>query len=165
VLSEENELEDLRSFEYDQVNNLVKLTDRNERVRTFSYDALYRRTAEVWLDALEDPIRTIAFAYNDAGELTHAEDPDSEYTFTYDHLGRVTLVDNDGTAGVPRVRLANEFDANGNRTQLDATIGASTADLRNSYLYDNLSRMTQVTQTANGGNSVAEKRVDFAYKP
>ena len=63
----------------------------------------------------------------------------------------------------PTVTLAESYDAAGYRTGVAAEIG-TTADFANQYTYDNLGRMTQVEQSGqSGGNSVAAKRVDFAY--
>ena len=107
--------------------------------------------------------RTISYAYDAAGQLTSASDPDSSYGITYDHLGRVTQVDNNGTSGVPRVILDSVYDAAGNRASLAATV-AGTADFLNEYTHDALHRLTRVDQVGQtGGNSVAEKRVDLAY--
>jgi YD repeat-containing protein len=54
-------------------------------------------------------------------------------------------------------------DSSNRRTSLAAEID-STDDFLNSYSYDNLGRLTQVDQDQQtGGNSVSEKRVDFAY--
>jgi RHS repeat-associated protein len=64
---------------------------------------------------------------------------------------------------VPQVVLTSAWDANGNRTSLSATID-STDDFENSYSYDLLNRLTRVDQIGvSGGNTVAEKRVDFTY--
>jgi len=75
----------------------------------------------------------------------------------------VTTVDNDGTTGVPRVILTSTYDTLSRRTAVSASING-TADFLNSYSYDALHRLTRVDQTGQtGGNTVAEKRVDFAY--
>jgi RHS repeat-associated protein len=61
------------------------------------------------------------------------------------------------------VVLTQTFDAAGNRTSLSAEID-STDDFLNTFTYDNLNRVTRITQVGQaGGNTVAEKRVDFAY--
>ena len=108
-------------------------------------------------------VRTITFDYDAASQLTDVSDPDSTYAYTYDNLGRVLTVDNSGTSGVADIVLTSAYDANNNRTSLSATID-STDDFLNSYTYDSLNRLTQLDQEGQtGGNSVAEKRVDFAY--
>jgi YD repeat-containing protein len=78
------------------------------------------------------------------------------------NLGRVLTSSNSGTSGVPTVVLTSAYNANGQRTSLSATRGG-TNDFLNSYTYDNLNRLTRVDQTGNGGHTVANKRVDFAY--
>jgi RHS repeat-associated protein len=51
----------------------------------------------------------------------------------------------------------------GNRVSLAAKIGEDD-DFLNTYVYDHLHRLTRVTQEEqSGGNSVSDKRVDFAY--
>jgi RHS repeat-associated protein len=94
---------------------------------------------------------------------TNAENYDSAYAYTYDAGNRLTEIDNDGTPDLPRVILSNGYDNLGRRTSLAAEVDA-TDDFLNTYAYDALSRMTQVTQAGKyGGNTVAEKRVDLAY--
>ena len=108
-------------------------------------------------------VRDISYTYDAASQLTAVSDADSSYAYTYDNLGRVLTVDNDGTSGVPDVVLASAYDAAGNRTSLAATID-STDDFLNTYTYDDLHRLTRVDQEGQtSGNTVHEKRVDFSY--
>lgn len=107
--------------------------------------------------------RTISYSYDVANQLTSSSDTDSSYAYTYDNLGRVLAIDNNGTSGVPRVILTSAFDAGSNRTSLTATV-SGTNDFQNAYTYDNLNRLTRLDQQSqSGGNSVAEKRVNFSY--
>jgi YD repeat-containing protein len=95
--------------------------------------------------------------------MTSAGDADSAYAYTYDAGNRLTEFDNDGTPDLPNVVLVNGYDNLGRRTSLAAEVDA-TDDFLNTYAYDALSRMTQLTQAGqSGGNTVAEKRVDLAY--
>ena len=95
--------------------------------------------------------------------MTWAAAPAATDTFSYNNLGQATSTTQQIAGLTPTVTLAQQFDADGNRTQLTATIG-DTADFVNNYAYDSLRRMTQVTQSGvSGGNAVAEKRVDFGY--
>jgi RHS repeat-associated protein len=107
-------------------------------------------------------INTLDYEYDLGNQLTGTSDSNSQYAFTYDDLGRVLTVSNSGTSGVPTVVLTNLFDASSNRTSVSSTIGG-TNDYKNDYTFDGLNRMTRVDQQSNGGNSVAEKRVDFSY--
>jgi RHS repeat-associated protein len=95
--------------------------------------------------------------------LTSASPPSASNTYTYDNLGRV-LTDTQTVSGLtPSVVMTSTYNANSRRTSLAATIGG-TADYKNDYTYDNLSRLTQIVQQdVSGGNVVADKRVDFAY--
>ena len=82
-------------------------------------------------------------------------------------MGRQLSVDNNAsgytTPSVPDVLLNSTYDADGNRTQLSATIG-STADFVNSYQYDSSNREVQATQgPASGKSNVNPKTVRFTY--
>ena len=110
-----------------------------------------------------DPYDVLNYAYDDVGEMLTAGDDDSNYTFSYDTLGQQTTVSNADTIGSATVVLTNGFDANGNRTSLDATIGTN-ADFQNSYSYDGFGNETGVTQRgATDGDAVAAKNVTFSY--
>jgi RHS repeat-associated protein len=107
--------------------------------------------------------RTLSFAYDAASQLSSVDDPAAEYTYTYDNLGRLTAELQEITGLTPDIEFAQTWNANSRRTQLTAEIGG-TADFKNDYTYDNLSRLTQIIQQdVSGGNVVADKRVDFAY--
>jgi RHS repeat-associated protein len=107
--------------------------------------------------------RTLTYAYDAASQLTSADDPAANYTYTYDNLGRVTSTTQTIAGLTPTVTYANTYDAASNRTQLATTLG-STADFKNTYTFDNLNRLTTVKQESqSGGNTLATKLVDFAY--
>ena len=78
----------------------------------------------------------------------------------------MTQVDNSGTPTGPHVVLNIGYDNAQRKTSLSATV-AGTLDLLNSYTYNAGDQLTEVTQSAaggqTGGNSVAAKRVDFTY--
>ncbi len=97
-------------------------------------------------------VRTISYSYDAASQLIETADPDSVYAYTYDNLGRVLTVDNDGTPGVAQVVLTSAYDNNGNRASLSAEID-SADDFLNSYSYDALNRLIRVDQVA--GRSTA----------
>jgi len=162
MLTNTNELLDTRSYEYDAASNLAKYTDRNGRVIEYVYDDLHRRTSEIWKDGMTT-VRTLSYGYNGNSWLTSASDPAASYTFTYDNLGRNTSTTHDLAVLGFDVIIDEAYDALGRRESLAAEING-TDDLINTYSYDYLNRMTQVTQSGQtGGNSVAEKRVDFTY--
>jgi hypothetical protein len=64
------------------------------------------------------------------------------------------------------VELVQEFTPFGSRSLLAASFddGGMDDDFENIFYYDNLQRMVQIDQSGvQGGNTVAEKRVNFAY--
>jgi YD repeat-containing protein len=162
VIEETNELNKTRYFEYDNAGNPVSKTDRNNRVTEYEYDNLYRLTVELWKDGMST-VRTLAFEYDAIGQLLAASDPSAAYDYVYDPLGRITEVTSDLAGMADDVVFTNVYDVVGNRTSLAAAIDG-TDDFLNTYTYDDLYRLTRVTQAEqSGGNSVSEKRVDFAY--
>jgi RHS repeat-associated protein len=162
VTEETNELNDSRLFEYDAMGHLMKRTDRNGRVIEYTFDDMGRQTAELWKDG-ETTVRTISFEYNAASQLTGVTDPDADYTYIYDDLGRTTAIVVTIAGLTPSVGLDQAFDAAGNRTQAAFAFG-TTDDMVNDYTYDDLGRVTRIDQSSpQSGNTVAEKRIDLAY--
>ncbi|MGE3407544.1 MAG: Calx-beta domain-containing protein [Pirellulales bacterium] len=162
VISEENENGDFRYFEYDKNGNLVQKTDRNERVTEYEYDNLGRLIHEYWMDGMS-VVHTFTYEYDAANRLLAESDEDSAYAYTYDYFDRLSTVDNDGTTGVPQVVLAYAYDEYSRLASVAATVD-SDDDFLNTYSYDNLNRLVQITQEGqSGGNTVAEKRIDLGY--
>ncbi len=118
------------------------------------------------------PNFTIDTNYDADGQVSSTSQTDDgnpaanlSYAYTRDYLGQVTqtTIDYDASTNVPEVVLSAQYDANGNRTELDATIGG-TQDYHNSYTFDYLNNLTQlVQQGVGGGNTVHEKEFDFFY--
>jgi RHS repeat-associated protein len=135
-------------YGYDAADEVTSITDRNNRQRQFVYDNAGRETQEKWLDSQNKVIRTIAYGYNTANDLTSASDSDSAYAFSYNNAGWLTSVDDQGTPSVPHIVLTYGYDAFGNRTSLSDNLGASV-----SYAYDPGARLTGLTLTDSLGNS------------
>jgi RHS repeat-associated protein len=133
------------------------------RVTDYTYDNRYRSTQEIWKTSGGATVRTIDFTLDAAGQMTAASDPSGSLSYVYDALGRITSETQTIAGLTPTLAFANTYDANSNRLTLASTIGG-TADFKNTYVYDNLDRMTRVVQEdVTGGNVVADKRVDFQY--
>lgn len=148
-------------FAYDPVNNLIERTDRLGRVIQYQYDDLDRRVGEQWLDA-GNVVRTLAYEFDNADQLLSDSDPAASHTYQYDALGRMTNSVTRVTGFAADVAFDYQYDSVGNMLRHDASVGA-TKDFVNEYTFDNLHRKTQSLQSADGGNAVAEKRVDFTY--
>lgn len=138
------------TFSFNNDGDLLQRVDRIGRRIDFVYDSAHRLTTETWGNG-----RVTSFVYDTAGQLTNANDPDSRLTMAYDGQGRLQSVDNAGTPGAPRVLMSYGYDANGNVTRVQDSLGGST-----DYSYDALDRLSRVTQS---GTGVQEKRVDMVY--
>jgi RHS repeat-associated protein len=164
VKQEINQLGKKREFQYDANGNLTQRIDRLGRKIIYGYDLLNRNTTETWYDAAGAQVRdTIEFRYDAAGQLDWVDDPSAGYDFAYDPLGRVTE-ERQFIAGLEShwpndfIQYDRTYNAAGNLAVLTGW------DFVNTYFYDNLHRLTRVTQEgAIGVTSVAEKRVDFSY--
>jgi RHS repeat-associated protein len=180
-----NALSNRTSFAYDSASRLVAMTDANSHVTTTIYDAINR------ILATQDPLGALtSYAYDSANNLikridarslttTYSYDADdretgyiyndgSRATFTYDSLGRHTLMsdwtgitsysyDSDSqqtSISYPIGKtLTYAYDANGNRVQLVDPDGGSTI-----YSYDPLDQLVQIS------NPLAEITT-IAYDP
>ncbi|NBT35423.1 MAG: RHS repeat protein [Betaproteobacteria bacterium] len=162
VIQDQNALGASRYFAYNAASNLVQKTDRDGRVTQYAYDNLQRQTSETWLVG-SSVIKQFAFSYDAASQLLSAGDGTANNTYQYDSLGRVTQSAATISGLAQPVTMTQGYDAASRPTSLFAAIG-STADFKNLFAYDNLDRLTSVTQQGQtGGNSVAPKRVDFGY--
>ncbi len=172
--SQTNALTETTSYVYDGDNNVTKTTDPDDQIIANVYNALDQLTQENWYNSSSYETNSINYTYDNLGDMLSAADVSSSYAFTYNVLGQQTSVDNNGsgaggdtgTAGVPDVVLASNYDALGNRTALDASIvvsDTSTPDFQNSYAYDGFGREASVSQTNGGGYAVANKLVNFSY--
>src|SRR5262249_28484789 len=128
------------NYGYNETGDLTSVTDRNGRQRTFTYNSADQLTAEKWLDAGGNTIRTITYNRDLNGRLTSVSDPDSAYAYTYDGNGNVTQIDNAGTPNAPHVILTMAYDANNNRTSLSDNLGGSIT-----YTYNSNQQLTSAS--------------------
>ena len=129
---------------------MLSVTDRLGRKRAFAYDAVGQKTSEKWSNpGSATVVQTQSFAYNAAGDLTGATDPDGSYTLTYDALHRPLTVAEPFGLG-----LTFGYDAAGNRAVAADNKGGTQASG-----FDELGRLkSRSLDTAAG-----DVRVDFAY--
>ncbi|MEU3890796.1 LamG-like jellyroll fold domain-containing protein [Streptomyces sp. NPDC029041] len=98
-----------------------------------------------------DPYGTTRFAYDGLGRRTETVDATNrKTTTTYDALGNVTANTDYGTGSTALRTVAQEFDADGNRT---AVIPAQTK-ARTTFTYDALGRMTKQVEPVSGTESI-----------
>ena len=110
-----------------------------------------------------------------AGNTVSGQANPATYTYQYDGTGNVTgeNIQLGGLDAAHKVVLTSTYDFNDNRTSLSANIGGKlsndgtvsggTPDFLNTYGYDNLGNLTSISQTGQGGNSVAPKYVALGY--
>jgi YD repeat-containing protein len=155
------------TYAYDEFERLVRTTDRLGRSTEYAYNALHQLEQEIWKDAAGATVNTIDYDFNLIGELESIGDATSIYSFAYDNLSRATQSTQTLAGLTPTIQFDHAYDRAGNLRSSAASIGIPgdfVADFVNHYAYDTLHRPTQITQSAQaGGNSVAPKRVDFAY--
>jgi len=132
-----------KTFAYDLGRNLTATTDAKGQTISFAYDAA-NQLIEKHLPTGE----IVIFTYDLMGNLTSAQDADSAFTFRYDARGRLTRVDTAATAAQAASSLTYGYDFNGNRLQLNATIGNS--GVSQIYTHDALNRLTRMTSGIGG---------------
>jgi len=160
-IAEVNPLGATRTWSYNARGHLLAYTDRNGRRTQWAYDPLGRTTSEQWLTG-ETLVQTIGSTYDANSRVTLAQDAVSRYSYTYNQTDQVTKVTS-ANANAPVVDLLNTYDLLGRKTDVKATV-AGKADFRTTYAYDDLSRMTRITQQQQvSTNPVLAKRVDSAY--
>jgi len=171
VASETNELSDTREFVYSG-GLLERRIDRLGRVIEYAYDLFGRQTGEYWYanetaadndPTHQNPLYSIVHTYDRLGNVLTASDAAAEYEYVYDALGRVVEETQDIDGLTPVIVFSYQYSAVGLRTQTAATIGG-VADAVTDYFHDPLGRVTLVEQHGvQGGNEVAEKRIDLSY--
>ena len=167
-----------RYLYYDAEGNLRRQLDRNGRNIYWEFDRLDRVTREAW--AVGGTYEYIYYAYDSADRLISVNDyrPNgTDFQFTYDARGQLQNERQYHELMAKNILFDRDYDAVGNRTKLEANIGGSISgssivggvwDMRNSYTYDGLDRLTYLTQSNRTGtgvvaNTVAPKHATFAY--
>ncbi|MCO6455599.1 MAG: VCBS repeat-containing protein [Pirellulaceae bacterium] len=146
--------------QYDAAGNPVQETDRLGRSIVFHYDALNRGILEQWFSpGNANPVREITLQYDAAGQLIGTSDPDTTYAQTWSDAGELLTVSNAGTAGVPEVGWAYEYDASGRVERVTQTIAGQLAAAAD-YTRDLRGAVVRVTQA---GPALSDKRVDLVY--
>ncbi len=96
-------------------------------MQQFSYNEAGWNTGEEWLNSSNQVIYQSTLGYDNAGDLTLAQDNNSLYNFTYNSAGELTgeTVTYPGYSSSPLVTLGFTYDAFGNRIGMTDTLGGS----------------------------------------
>jgi RHS repeat-associated protein len=145
-------------FGYDRFGRLTSVTDALSRVKTASYDAVGRpvktvnargQTISYFYDSMDRLIRkqlpegVIRYTYDSVGNMLTANSYNgSKLSLTYDALNRVTQAVQTLPSGYAAT-IVYGYDADGNRVSMTTPWG------RFSYGYDELNRLTRVTNPQN----------------
>jgi RHS repeat-associated protein len=137
----------IETYSYDPVGNLLSKTDRKAQSINYSYDALNRLVLKHFPDGTG-----VSYAYDLANELTQIADSTGTYGFSYDQLGRL-IATTTQYSFLPATTFMNSYgyDVASNRTSLALPDTAT-----NIYEYDNVNRLTKMTDSLAG-------QVSFGY--
>jgi RHS repeat-associated protein len=111
---------------------MTSTTDRDGRLRNFSYDALNRETGQTWIVS-GSTVNTQTFTFDAQGNQLTAADTNGAYTMVYDSLNRMTSEQEPFGQ-----TLTFTFDAASNRYVLQDSLGGTTTST-----YDALNRLTE----------------------
>jgi RHS repeat-associated protein len=145
-----NPLNNNATFAYDAAGRQTSMTDGLGRRRDQAYDANNRETGETWVNADTTVAQRVTYTYDADGNLTSAANGNGAYTYSYDAVGRQTVVQEPFG-----LTLTYAYDAVGSRTALQDSKGGVTT-----YAYDAVRRLTQVQLTQ---NAAAPLRMDLTY--
>ena len=124
------------TYEYDSLDNLIKIIDNENNEFIFTYDSLSRKTA------MDDPdLGSWSYAYDTNSNLVSQTDARSEVIFlTYDALNRIKSKNSDD------VNITFNYDLSFYGTLSNLT----SNNLTFKYEYDDRLRVTKETKTING---------------
>jgi YD repeat-containing protein len=162
---------------YDEMGNLLSLTDAANNVTTYSYDELDRLATETITVDSTDLTRT--YGYDAASNLTSLTDRNGrEHSYDYDELNRQTQeewfddqanllrtlsFDYDAASQLTRASDPDStytYDLAGRLETVDNTGTSGVPDVVLTYGYDEVNNLTSVTDTLNGTPAGTET---FAY--
>ncbi|QDU58543.1 putative deoxyribonuclease RhsB [Aeoliella mucimassa] len=108
----------------------------------------------------------INYSYDHSGRLLNSKDSYHDYSYTYDTHNQLTERDINIAGLSETIEINSIYDTVGRlstRRTFFKDNGSSTADALNIYGYDNLHRLTDISQKDNSGNDVAQKHVTLTY--
>lgn len=129
------------TYAYDNFSRLLSAARTSPaHTSSFAYDALSRLTSAT------SPQGTLSYGYDIAGRRTTVTWPDTFYVdYTYDVVGAMREVRENGAASGPGLLAVYDYDNQGRRISLTRGNGVVTG-----YAYDALSRLEELTQDFSG---------------
>ncbi len=150
---------------YTPEGNVAKEIDRNARRIEYTYDFASNLIEERWYSDASQLVRTLRFSYDVLGNMLTAQDPDTDYRFSYDPLNRLVKSDNNATGSIanPRVILNYDYDPQGSVIQTQDDAGVTVASE-----YDSRDRLISriwfdAIVPTGGAVDVESIRIDISY--
>jgi len=144
------------SYAYDEVGNLLSVTNALNQVTNHTYDNRNRLTKTTYPDITKFE----TYAYDEVGNLRTKTDRAGQVTtYTYEPNARYRLTSIDYGSTTPNPDIGYAYDLNDNPTTITnyATNPATTV----AYVYDGIDRATNETDTISGRSY----SVGYAYDP
>ena len=142
---------------YDEAGNLIQRFDAKGTIVNYTYDALNRLTA---IQFPSDPNQNVTFTYDSTsvtygiGRLTGRTDPSGSYTFYYDAQGNLTREDK--TIGTILYTSQYTFNKNNILTSITYPSGRTIT-----YTPDQIGRISQVSTTLNGNPKTLASAITY----
>jgi RHS repeat-associated protein len=141
-------LSGITSYSYDPNSNRLSQTDANGNKTAYEYDVLNRQTAMVYADSAR-----ASFGYDENGNRTSLTDAKGQaFGYAFDALNRLkqsTYPLPAAPTGDDLQSIGNDYDANGNLTQVQEVYSGISGTRTTARNYDNFDRLTAVTDGFN----------------
>ncbi len=147
----------ITDYLYDEAGNLIQRFDAKETVVNYTYDALNRLTA---IQFPSDPNQNVTFTYDSTsvtygiGRLTGRTDPSGSYTFYYDAHGNLTKEEK--TIGSILYTTQYTYNNNNILTSITYPTGRTIT-----YTLDQIGRISQVSTTLNGNPKTLASAITY----
>jgi|GEM_PF-3078214 len=126
-------------YEYDVLDQLVKIIDAEDNEREFTYDSLGRQTSSELPHTSTSTAATHTYTYDVVGNKTSETRPNgSVINYAYDDLNRVLTVDNPAEGASAEVLYSYDSATNG----VGKLAGVSGDGYTKTYQYDNAGNMS-----------------------
>ncbi|HYG11873.1 MAG TPA: RHS repeat-associated core domain-containing protein, partial [Pyrinomonadaceae bacterium] len=136
------------TYTYDVIGNLISHTNFLGRKTTYAYDEMNQLLSKTPDPASGEP--AILYAYTPSGQRASMTDATGVTTYVYDAQDRLL------SKQTPQGTLSYTYDAAGNTLTLRSS---NSEGVSINYAYDNLNRLTTVTDNRLGGSTA------YAYDP
>lgn len=141
---------------YDDLGNVLTMTDANGNKTTYTYNLLGLLRSQETPGDETIPAYVVQYQYNTMGKLAYQIDNmDRVVLWTYNHDGQVLTQTEQKLDGTESISIVNAYDKNGNvRFKTDANENTTE------YVYDGLNRVTEIKITVNETERVTTKTYD-----